>query len=263
MQTIRIFIGSSITDLELERMKLMSFIQGLNNKYHERGIFIEGYICEETPNNMRVGGSQVMHNDYISGSADATIFMFFHKADEFTMKELELARQAFIEKGKPNVYVFFKAVDGAPDINEDIQRAVSLVFDDYGHYYKMFDDVDTVKLELLQFLMEQLPGMGELVIKDGAVYMNGELIKDISAANIFAYQNNPNLKALKEQIEELESLLHEANEEGDDSTALRLSKKLDELKKQYAELEADILDTLVFFFEQNKKGGKLEAAWNA
>ncbi|MBR3298664.1 MAG: tetratricopeptide repeat protein [Clostridia bacterium] len=257
-KTIRIFIGSSITDLELERMKLMSFIQGLNNKYHERGIFIEGYICEETPNNMRLGGSQVMHNDYISGSADATIFMFFHKAGEFTMKELELARQAFLEKGKPNVYVFFKAVDGAPDINEDIQRAVSLVFDDYGHYYKMFDDVDTVKLELLQFLMDKLNGKGELVIKDGAVYMNGELIKDISAANIFAYQNNPNLKSLKEQIEELEGLLHEANEEGDDGTALRLSKKLDELKKQYAELEADILDTLIFFFEQNKKGGKAD-----
>ena len=258
MKTIRIFIGSSITDLELERMKLMTFIQGLNNKYHERGIFIEGYICDETPNNMRVGGSQVMHNDYISGNADATIFMFFHKAGEFTMKELELARQAFLEKGKPNVFIFFKAVDGAPDINDDIQKAVSLVFNDYGHYYKMFDDVDTVKLELLQFLMDKLPGRGELLVKDGAVYMNGELIKDISAANIFAYQNNPNLKSLKEQIEELESLLHEANEEGDDSTALRLSKKLDELKKQYAEMEADILDTLIFFFEQNKKGGKAD-----
>ena len=57
---------------------------------------------------MREGGSQAMHNSYINGAADATIFMFFHKAGEFTMKELELARQAFFEKGKPNVFVFFK-----------------------------------------------------------------------------------------------------------------------------------------------------------
>ena len=253
-RTIRIFIGSSIIELELERMKLMSFIQGLNNKYHSRGIFIEGYICEETPNNMRVGGSQAAHNDYIAGNADATIFMFFHKAGKFTMEELELARQAFIEKGKPNVYVFFKAVGTEPDVNDEIQKAVSLVFNDYGHYYKMFDDVDTVKLELLQFLMDLLPGKGELVVKNGAVYMNGELVKDISAANIFAYQNNPDLKRLKEQISGLRKLELAAAEKGDETSALRYSASRGELEKQYAELEGDILGTLTFFFEENKKG---------
>ena len=258
MKTIRIFIGSSITDLELERMKLMSFIQGMNNKYHERGIFIDGYICEETPNDMRAGGSQAMHNDYISGNADATIFMFFHKAGEFTMKELELARQAFLEKGKPNVYVFFKAVNNAPDVNDEVQKAVSLVFNDYGHYYKMFDDVDTIKLELLQFFMEMLPGKGELLIKDGAVYMNGELIKDISSENIFAYKNNPDMKRLREQIESLRKLELAAAEKGDETSALRFSASRGELEKQYHGLEADILDTLIFFFEQNKKGGKAD-----
>lgn len=60
-RTIRIFIGSSITELELERAKLMSFIQGLNNKYHQRDVFIEGYICEETPNNMRIGAFAVSY----------------------------------------------------------------------------------------------------------------------------------------------------------------------------------------------------------
>lgn len=174
------------------------------------------------------------------------------------LKELELARQAFLEKGKPNVYVFFKAVDGAPDINDNIQKAVSLVFDDYGHYYKMFDDVDTVKLELLQFLMDKLNGKGELVIKDGAVYMNGELIEDISAANIFAYQNNPNLKALKEQIASLRKLELAAAENGDGSAVYRFSASRCELEQQYHELEADILDALIFFFEQNKKGGKAD-----
>ncbi|MBR5947680.1 MAG: tetratricopeptide repeat protein, partial [Clostridia bacterium] len=256
-KTIRIFIGSSIIDLELERMKLMSFIQGLNNKYHERGVFIEGYICEETPNDMRAGGSQKMHNDYISGNADATIFMFFHKAGEFTMKELELARQAFLEKGKPNVFVFFKAVDGAPDIiNDDIQRAVSLVFDDYGHYYKMFDDVDTVKLELLQFLMDQLPGRGELVVKDGAVYMNGALIKDISAANVFAYQNNPNLKKLKERMDSLLKDMTNASANGDADEALRISGELGEVRKEYHELESALLKQIMYFHELNRRNEK-------
>lgn len=253
---IRILIGSALDELKLERAKLMSFIQGLNNKYHERGIFIEGYICEETPNSMRLGGSQKLHNDYISGGADATIFMFFHKAGEFTMKELELARQAFLKKGKPNVYVFFKAVDGTTDANDNIQKAVSLVFNDYGHYYKMFDDVDTVKLELLQFLMDKLPGKGELVIKDGAVYMNGELINDISAANIFAYQNNPNIKRLKERIAMLLMKMTEASASGNAREALRISAELGEVQQEYHELESALLKQIMYFHKLNRKNEK-------
>ena len=253
-KTIRIFVGSSITDLKLERMELAAFIQGLNNKYHNRGIFIECYICEETPSSMRAAGSQAAHNDYISGNADATVFMFYHKAGEFTMEELKLARKAFLENGKPNVYVFFKAVNGEPDVNDSIKNAVSLVFNDFGHYYKMFDDVDTVKLEVLQFLADILPDKGEIVVKNGAIYINGELIKDISAANIFAYQNNPDLKRLKAQIDNLRKLELAAAGKGDETSALRYSASRGELEKQYAELESDILDTLKFFFEENKKG---------
>ena len=252
--TIRIFIGSSITELELERAKLMSFIQRLNNKYHKQGIFIEGYICEETPNNMRVGGSQQMHNDYINNEADATIFMFFHKAGEFTLEELRLAREAFLQKDKPNVFIFFKAVDKAPDVTEEIQKAVSTVFNDYGHYYKMFDDVDTIKLELLQFLCDMLPGNAELVVKDGAVLVNGEAVQEISAANVFAYQNNPELRRLKDQIEAFEKRAAEARERGDEDAALRYSVALDEKRKQYYTLETDILNMLQLFYEESKKG---------
>ncbi len=242
-KTIRIFIGSSITDLELERAKLMSFIQGLNNKYHGRGIFIEGYACEETPSAMRIGGSQLMHNDYIRGDADVTVFMFFHKAGEFTLEELKLAREAFLAGGKPNVYVFFKAVDKAPDLNEDIQKAVRLVFEDYGHYYKVFEDIDTVKLELLEYLVDLLPGQSELVVKDGAVLLNGEAVKDISAANVFAYQNNPDLARMKKKIGMLREQEVQAAAKGDETAALRFSRQRSDVEKQYHELEMDILDT--------------------
>ena len=262
MKTIRIFIGSSITELELERAKLMSFIQGLNNKYHGRGVFIEGYICEETPNNMRIGGSQAQHNDYIRCDADMTIFMFFHKAGKFTMQELRLAREAFLRNGRPNVYVFFKTVDKTPDTNEEIQRAVRLVFEDYGHYYKVFEDVDTIKLELLQFLIDLLPGKAELVVKDGAVYVNGEAVQGISSANVFAYQNNPDLARLKEQIDQLRALEGKAAERGDESTALRLSARRNDMEKQYHELEMSILDMMLYFHEQNKKGAKADPILN-
>ena len=107
MKEIKVIIGSPSTDLELahERDKLMSFIQGLNNQFGERGIFIEGYICDETPCSMRTGGLQEQHNDYISNNTDASIFMFFNKAGVFMLDELKLARDAFLQKKRPNVYV--------------------------------------------------------------------------------------------------------------------------------------------------------------
>ena len=37
--------------------------------------------------------------------------------------------------------------------------------------------LSTREFQLLQFLMEMLPGKGELLIKDGTVYMNGELMQ--------------------------------------------------------------------------------------
>lgn len=161
MKTVRVFIGSSIVDLEFERMALMSYIQTLNNKLHERGAFIEGYACEETSNAMCNGGSQMPHNEYIAHKCDIAIFMFYRKAGEFTLKELELARQAFIEKGKPNIYVFFKTENDTPVENDEIRRTLELVVNEYGHYYKLFDDVNDIKLQLLYCLKELLPELGD------------------------------------------------------------------------------------------------------
>ena len=237
MKTIRIFIGSSITELELERAKLMSFIQGLNNRYHSRGVFIEGYICEETSGAMHTGGSQAPHNDYIRSGADAAVFMFFHKAGQFTLEEMKLAREAFQAMGRPNVYVFFKAVDKAPDVNEEIQRAVRLVFEDYGHYYKVFDDVDTVKLELLEFLADLLPGEGSLAVRDGAVYVNGEAVEGITAEKVFAFGNNAELTRLKEEAEALRRLEVQAAERGDAGAALKLSSQRNAVEKERHELD--------------------------
>lgn len=258
MKYINIFIGSSIVEMEMERSKLMQFIQSLNNKYVERGVFLRGYICEETSSAMTLGGSQKRHNDFIEYDADAALFLFFHKAGEFTMEELKLARETFLRQGKPSVFVFFKAVDAAPDVSEEIQKCVGLVAGEYGHYYKVFDNVDTVKLELLQFLADALPGSGELLVRDNTVWMNGEAVEGISSGNIFSYQNNPDLRRLKDKAASLERLMKGCSARGDKNGALRLSVQLEQVREDYHELEKAILDTLTFFHRQCRKGAKAD-----
>ena len=255
---VGIFIGSSITELEFERAKLMSFIQGLNNKYYDRGLFFEGYVCEETTDEIRAGGSQKLHDDFIKSRSDVAIFMFFHKAGEFTLNELKLARESFLTEGKPGVFVFFKAIDGACAADEEIKKCVDLVANEFGHYFKMFDHIDTVKLELLQFLISYLPGAGEVTVQDGKVYMGKEEVDGIDVSNVFAYRNNPELARLAQEQKELIAQMTETSAKGDVNGTLRLSAKLGETQKKYRELEKVILETMRFFFEENKKGKKAD-----
>ena len=257
MKRIKIFIGSSIVDLREERLELMSFIQSLNNKYVDRDLFIEGYVCEETDSAMRLDGSQAQHNDYIKDDADVAIFMFYRKAGEFTLEELRLAREAFRAKGKPSVYVFYKAAENKePAITEDIKHSIDVVFNEYGHYYKMFEHTDTIKLELLQALSDSLPGKPELLVKDGNVLFAGEPVSDISAANVFAYQNNPELKRLKDEMASAKAAMLKASSSGDFEAMLRYSKQYNELEETYHTLEKDILAMLISFTKESAKSAK-------
>ncbi|MBQ4443581.1 MAG: tetratricopeptide repeat protein [Clostridia bacterium] len=257
MKRIKIFIGSSIVDLREERLELMSFIQSLNNKYVDRDLFIEGYVCEETDSAMRLDGSQAQHNDYIKDDADVAIFMFYRKAGEFTLEELRLAREAFRAKGKPSVYVFYKAAENKePAITEDIKHSIDVVFNEYGHYYKMFEHTDTIKLELLQALSDSLPGKPELLVKDGNVLFAGEPVSDISAANVFAYQNNPELQRLKDGMASAKAAMLKASSSGDFEAMLRYSKQYNELEETYHTLEKDILAMLISFTKESAKSAK-------
>ncbi|MBQ6265981.1 MAG: tetratricopeptide repeat protein [Clostridia bacterium] len=255
MKKIKIFIGSSIDELANERNEIARFMLGLNNEYIDKDIYFEVYFCEETSSVMQAEGSQKQHNDYIEKDADAAIFMFFNKAGRFTLEELDLARKAFLEGMRPNIFVFFKAVDSYPAATEEIKACVSKVANDYGHYFKMFDSTDTIKLELLQYLVESLPG-AELSVENGIVYLGGEAVENIDAQNVFAYQNNGNLKKLKKQSAELLTKMTEASARGDVAEALKISVELEKVQKTYHTLEKDILDMLRKFFEENKKGNK-------
>ena len=255
MKKIKIFIGSSINDLSQERKDLVVFLSALNNKYIDRGIYIEPYVCEETSGMMLTGGSQSAHNAYIENEADACIFMFFKKVGEFTAEELELAKKELDSTRRPDVFVFFKVVDNTPVENEEIQKMVNKVANEYRHYYKTFQSADTIKLELLQYLGTVLGPGAELIIKDGKVWFDGSEVnsKLLSVGNIFAYQNNPDIKRLQKEIDELKNQLSAALAENDLSRMLTISKEMEGKQKLYNSLESDILSMLKKFSESIRK----------
>ena len=188
MKTIRIFIGSTAGDPEPERAGLVRFVQGLNSLCEKRGVSIACRVCGETPR-AATGCARC--------EPDADVFLVFPKADEYTLRELALARQAFPEKGGPRVYVFFKG----PDPDEDIRKVMCPVYEDPECRCGVFGDADTLKLGLLQLLTEFLPGKPALTVKDGAFFLDGETVSGVSASKMSAYRNNARLAELKQNIE--------------------------------------------------------------
>lgn len=257
MKKIKIFLGSSITDLHEERLEIESFVQGLNNKYIDQDIYINIYACEETSGAMAIGGSQSVHDKFITDEADATFFMFFHKAGEFTLHELELARSTFIaNKNRPNVFVFFKTIGAEPVDNDEIKAVVDKIANEYAHYYKSFEKADTVKLEILQYVLDMLPKTSDLIIKDGKVLVDSIPVDEISANNIFAYENNPRLLSLSKEIDSLKVEMAETFSKNDFNSVATVANLLNQKQEEYNKLEANILSALKLFYTKAKNGEK-------
>ena len=253
MKKIKLFFGSSIDELSKERNELARFILGLNNRYVDKDIYIEAYFCEEESTKMKANGSQNRIDDYIENESDASFFMFFKKAGEYTLHELDLARNLLKKKKKPDVYIFFKTDGELPMNTKEIQKAVDRIANTYGHYYKPFRETDTIKMELLQYISEVLDFGQNVLIEEGKVYFDGVEMTEISLENIFAYQNNKEYRNLKKEITEIKVKIKEAAQNEDYKALVDHNRLREKKEKDFAELEKNIIIIIMKLQSEIKK----------
>lgn len=255
MKKIKIFIGSSVDkrEFELEREKLGSFINGLNRQLIDRGIYVDFYDCETVSNKMTAEGSQRQHDDYIEKEADATFFMFFKKAGEFTLHELEIAHKTLLAQKRPDIFTYFKVVGDDIEETEQIKKAVDVIANSYGHYFSKFSDVDTIKLGMLQYITERLNDGSEVTLNKGTICINDMPIDGISLENIFAYQNNREYKRLLSEVKDLDEKINAAIEEKDFDSLEKYTNEKGEAEKTLSKLETDILNMLIDMQRELKK----------
>ena len=249
MKKIKIFIGSSIDDLAYERRDLVSFIAELNNKFIDRGIYIEPYICEEKTNELRIDGSQKAHDAYIQNDADAMVFMFFKRAGKYTLRELEIAKEAlYTKQKKSHIFIYFKTVNNEVADTREIKAAIDKIAGEYAHYYKTFSETDTIKLELLQYLSDTLE-KDALTISNGKVYIGDIEANDIQLSNVFAFQNNAELTTLKEELAKIEMQMQVCVEERNWTLLKQLTDEHQKKQLQRSKLETRILEILQHLFK--------------
>jgi hypothetical protein len=200
---------------------------------------------------MRIEGSQKQHDDFIKDKADAAFFMFYRKAGEFTLHELQIARDTFVAHNHPNIFTYFKIVGDDIEQTDEIKNAVNLIVNSYGQHYCKFSNVDTIKLGMLQYIVDKLNDGSKITINDSKVCLDN--IEVISVDNIFAFQNNAEYQSLKQKISELENKISYAISNSLLSELDELTNELTEKEKLLANLGNDILNMLFRMQRDMKK----------
>lgn len=198
---IRIFLASSIVEFANERMAIENFIRNISDKFEENyDVKIQPLLCENFDDAYSKIRKQEEYNEKIRNS-DLCFFIFFTKAGEYTREEFEVARKKFEETGKPKIYTYFKVIkdETAEQSLYDFMNELDKTF---GHYYGMFDHIDTVKLRILLSLKFQEMDFLEIKSEDGKCIIDDKTI--MSLENVSEFSNNRNLEELKKELQQTE-----------------------------------------------------------
>lgn len=210
MRKIKIFIGSSIVEFKNERQELENFIHKLSNDFIDKyEIMIIPFTCETADNAMARTRKQDEYNKQIAES-EMCFFLFFTRAGEYTIEELNYAFNTFksSEQGKPKVYVYFKIVSDTK-ADASIEKLKQILDKNYGHFYSTFESLDTVKLRILLNLKFQEMSFLPVEVYNGQLLLEGEMVPGVDMAKVGEFANNENLQELESRLSDVEEKYYE------------------------------------------------------
>ncbi len=246
---ITFFLASSINDLEYDRLAVGDFVTQLNNIYESSGICIKLYKCDSDTldHSIRINGSQVALDEIIKQS-DICFVIFWHKAGEFTLHELNIALEASRQNDKPKVVVYFKNIPEGDCQPDEIKKVMHIIDEELLHYHREYAHIDSLKLGIITQL--QVHGFinADISVKDNQLMCDNNQIMSVDRIPLFA-DNTEYTDLLKDYTEAVRCCVELQAQYEADNTNLRVYcalgkavKKRDRLKADMEELTEHILD---------------------
>lgn len=260
MKEIHIFLASSIVEFEKERVILGDFIRSLNDIYVSQGLYFYLDKCEDISKAVGETRKQNEYNNKIE-NADLFYVLFGKKAPgDYTLEEFETARKSFKEKHTPRIITFFKKVNEEAEISEEVKKFMQYLDIELKHFYSIYRDIDTVKLNILLELARDNSNFLNLKIKDGTVTDDsGKISVDITK-NPF-YANCSDLRNLRENLEKTELQLEKARinlletfTQEEFEKAMELGMQKTELENQFSSVEKALLEAASRIAEITSEG---------
>lgn len=236
---IKIFIASSLVELQTERMELENFIRNVSDRCEEKyQIKLQPLLCEHFDPALAKGRKQEEYNQMIR-ECDFCFFIFFTKAGEYTVEEFKVAYQQFAQTDKPKIYTYFKEL-GPDTAQQSLLDFMQLLGKTLEHYYNTFAHLDTLKLRVL--LCISLLEMDFLFIetKDNVCLVDGEAV--LCLDNVAEFHNNKDLQDIRRELLAAEQQCAALKDSEDTIAYATACKKCRELRKKAEEQCKSIFD---------------------
>ena len=235
MQTIKIFLGSSITELHDERVTLGDYLMNsVRPIFKQDGIEVEVCKCED----IRSGNTGVPPQnkiDRLIRGCDVSVFMFKCKAGDMTIHEFDVTRK--LQKRKRHeIYVYCFTVpeeDKSQELKDFQDRLIKEPF-----YW--YDCKDVTDLES-QFVLGLLKFERQLLGKAKPSIVDAENITEKDGDTLFAeYELNeqtheqkqaPLKEMIHQRIDELRQQTKTVMANEDETIAARIFKVIELYKK--------------------------------
>lgn len=257
MKEVKIFLASSIVEFERERNQLVSYINQLNDQYVKRGIYFNLVICENLPNAISLGRKQEEYNEVIRSSRYVWVLVGERMGD-FTEEEFDVALDQFVKTGSPSIHTYFKKLPEGRNPDESVLKFLERLNDNLGHYYDEYENIDSIKLNMIMEITRDPDIGGLLKFEDGQAKIDG--VEMVSIENLPSYRGNADLAQKREEIKRLDKehtklKLEYAIDQDDDilDAMQEIANKRSQLQEEVQNIEDAVLASCNLIMDSSKK----------
>lgn len=164
LRVVPVFLGMS-SELESDRQELGNFFAGLNDIVAGHGVYFRLVRWQQgLPDCLSREASSVLEG------CELAAFLFFTTVDGEVEGAFDAALAAFREKGSPEIVTWFHVVPEGKSVASELEAFRARLKGELHHYYKTYDRIDTVELELMLQLARGTLGGGAVDIgEEGAL----------------------------------------------------------------------------------------------
>ncbi len=255
MKIIKIIMATTADELKNERKELGDYIRMLNDHYHNKGIYfrLKNLLDIETEEekNQELCDSEFFY------------IIFSDEADDGIVKKFDVALKHFKEKDSPRIYTYFQKLPDRDDTSDSIKWFMEKLDKEIGHYYSIFVNLDSIKLNMLLEITRTQALNDTLSVRNGQALLDGEEV--LSLANVPVFKMNKTVKRLIEEREilqkELEHLKMHSSTNGNslsvrDNVSATVG-KIETINAQLQQMEKDMLSICAKVIEHISSGKPL------
>ena len=241
MKTVKIFLASSVVELENDRNAIGNFVRALRDIYDARGVKMDLYDCTYENQAMTSRRKQDEHNEHARQS-DIFLALFYNKAGKFTVEEFHEAYKQLQNTGAPAILVCFREGEGyAP--RDSLLAFRDELEDELEQHPITYTDIDSVSLKVL-LQMQRMNLDVPIKVEESMITVGGTPV--LTLENIPMWAKNTDFQSLNEQVQACEREYLEAKvNKADVQVLARVKKKRDEIRDALNQLEQDLFSIAI------------------